>query len=310
MVTVLLPLHLSRLQRMREGAAAGSSTQAVLLLLVDQSRIVWREIFPCVFQAPDDVSIRMIFCLCDVLSKCNRLHWLPADCGMLLGSEGRREVVSSSVLADNNNNNNNDEADACFFLERNLEWQTGWEKPQASTLLIIPPTWAKLEYQWEERLIRLEHDLIRAQSIAGLYSTLGGGYFMTRRLQTATALARQQQRISLLLGDKEMYYKCDINQAYSAIHSGNFGRAKRLIVQVWTALAHETRFHEKEVLQKMCQSAMLFRKRVRQVSREVPPAGSTGPSRVVDDFSRFRVVEDQSSREDLVATAPLERATK
>jgi hypothetical protein len=302
MVTVLLPLHLSSLQRMREvTGAADASTRAVVLLLVDKSRIVWSEIFPCVFQAPPDVSIRMLSCLCDVLSKCNHLRWFPADGEKLLGPEGRRAVVSSPSLDDNNDKDN--EAHTSFFLERQLLWKAGGAKLQPSILLIIPPTLAHLEYPWEERLIRLEHDLIRAQSIAGLYSTLGGGYFMTRRLQTATALARQQQRIAMLLGDKEMYYKCDINQAYSAIHSGHFGRAKRLIVQVWTALAHERRFDEKEVLQKMCQSAMLFRKRVRQVSLEVPPAVSAD----LDDFSRFRVVEDRSSCEDLVTTAPLER---
>ena len=159
---------------------------------------------------------------------------------------------------------------------------------------------SKLEYAWEERLIHLEHDRIQKQSIAGLYSTLGGGYFMTRRLQTANTLAARQKRIAAVLGNKEMYYKCTINQAYSEIYRGRFRMARIHILQVWVALAHETQFDEKQVLQNMCRSCMWFRKQVRDARRHVAP----GVSRLVDDFSRIRVVQDQSSHQDLQAVAP------
>lgn len=169
------------------------------------------------------------------------------------------------------------------------------------TILIVPSTIKKVEFSWEERLIGLEHNLIRAQSVAGLISTLGGGYFMTRRLQTANALAREQQRIAVLLGNKEMYYKCIINQAYNEIYGGRFKLAKFHILQVWMALANEKHFDEKLVLQNMCKSAMLFRQRVRKSNRQIPTDGGKG-SRMVDDFSRIRVVRDQSSHRDLTIT--------
>jgi hypothetical protein len=182
------------------------------------------------------------------------------------------------------------------------------------TVVIIPPTISNVEYTWEERLIHLEHHMIRAQSMAGLYSTLGGGYFMTRRLQTATKLAQEQMRLALVLGNREMYYKCIINQAYSEIYRGKFQTAKRHIVRAWIGLAYEKHFDEKMVLQNMCKSAMWFRKQVRTIAHQqkkgLLPSPTKGQSHgktnkedydlIVDDFSRVRVVADQSSHQDLL----------
>ena len=177
-----------------------------------------------------------------------------------------------------------------------------------ATLVILPPTATQLEYAWEERLVHLEHDLIQKQSIAGYYSTLGGGYFMTRRLQTARTLAQEQKRVALVLGNKEMYYKCTINQAYSEIYGGHFKTARLHILQVWIALAQEAPFDEKEVLQNMCRSAMWFRQQVRDARRHV--TRQPAECRLVDDFSRIRVVQDQSTQQDLQTVAPSFARTK
>lgn len=302
---VLLPSHLASLQGLRDHV----ETAHLFVLLVDQTRFLWREVRPCIFTDKEDesschdihVAYRMIDCLFDLLWKHDRVYQikrceLPVTLSNFIGNNSQMEATRNTA-----------------FRERRLRWRPRKRKamyrPRHCTILIVPSTTVKPVYSWEERLICLEHDLIRAQSVAGLISTLGGGYFMTRRLQTANMLAREQQRIALMLGNKEMYYKCTINQAYNEIYAGRFKAARLHILQVWAALAKEKHFDEKVVLQNMCKSAMLFRKRVRDARREVPPTVNGKMARVVDDFSRIRVVDDQSSHHDLTI-APLAHAKR
>lgn len=275
---VLLPRHLGSLQRLQNHV----ETTQVHFFSLDHSRFVWREVQPCLLQAPDRVAGHLMVCLYDLLRQSQRVY--SVETKNITPPYDNQQVVTSEPA----------------FYERRLyvrHLSRGFPaaRPTSTTLVILPPREVNVEYAWEERMIRLEHDLIRAQSIAGLYSTLGGGYFMTRRLQTANTLAREQKRIALLLGNKEMYYKCTINQAYNEIYAGRFKSARMHILQVWVALAHEKHFDEKQVLQNMCKSAMLFRRRVREARRMVPK----GNCRLVDDFSRIRVVQDQSAHHDL-----------
>ena len=291
---VLIPTHFSNLQFLR---TVVKTNEWIIVCPIHQSRFVWREIHPCVFgRAPGQVACRFLDCLEDFLRKAQLLYTLSLD--QIISIYGQDEPCSVDKEKD---------PLACtipHFYERQVKCRNRKDHPsQKYTTLILPESEARLGYSWEERLILLEHDMIRAQSIAGLYSTLGGGYFMTRRLQTANALAREQKRVALLLGNKEMYYKCTINQAYSEIYRGRFKMARMHILQVWVALANEKHFDEKEVLQNMCRSAMLFRKRVRMARREVPEKRCA----LVDDFSRIRVVQDQSSQDDL-RVAPFVRA--
>ena len=290
----LLPSHLVSLKRIH----AHVETAHVVVLPIDQTRFVWQEIRPCIFRDDsfnETVACRMMNCLFELLWEHGRLYQI------------KRDHISAYGSQDKPFNDHAQGPPNTAFLERTLCWrlQKRRSTSRKCTILILPSILAKLEYSWEERLIGLEHDLIRAQSMAGLISTLGGGYFMTRRLQTANTLAREQQRIARILGNKEMYYKCIINQAYNEIYGGHFKLAKFHIWQAWIALANEKHFDDKVVLQNMCKSAMLFRRRVRDMRRKVPVVN--GGVALVDDFSRIRVVEDQSSHHDL-KVAPLARA--
>mmetsp|Transcript_5150 Transcript_5150/g.10499 ORF Transcript_5150/g.10499 Transcript_5150/m.10499 type:complete len:305 (-) Transcript_5150:194-1108(-) len=297
---VLLPSRLVSLKRLHEHV----KTAHVVVLPIDQARFVWEEIRPCVFRDDDDdsfddvVACRMMKCLFEFLRKYDRMYQIERD--QLADYRSKDEPSDEPIAQDPINT---------AFWERTLVWRPRKARSIVSvkcTILIVPSILTNLAYSWEERLIGLEHNLIRAQSVAGLISTLGGGYFMTRRLQTANTLAREQQRIALLLGNKEMYYKCIINQAYNEIYGGHFKLARLHILQVWMALANEKHFDERPVLQNMCRSAMLFRKRVRDARHQMPVVNGNA-ARVVDDFSRIRVVQDRSSHHDLKVT-PLARA--
>lgn len=308
MPKLLLPRRPDSLQGQRLADCVTTRKDHCLVVLAfDHSRFVWNEVLPCLFDddngEPNIFTSRMMTCLLEFASGHGRLWRVRADT--------LRSSSHSSPSSQDQQHDDSKKVALSAFYERYLPFPRRKRRmaDHKCTILILPPIHDNIEYTWEERVILLEHDRIRAQSVAGFYSTLGGGYFMTRRLQTATALAREQQRIAVVLGNKEMYYKCTINQAYNHIYAGNFKRARQLIVQAWIALAHEKHFDEKVILQNMCYSAMLFRKRVRMASRQIPALINEASSRLVDDFSRIRVVEDQSSHDDL-AVGPLARTTR
>lgn len=314
---LLLPCRVDSLALLSDYVTAEAPNEWLLVVALDHSRFVWRQVAPCIFfngaSAPDNVALNMTTCLCDFSLRCGRLWRIRADC--LLSSSVSSSTLDAQLSTQQEvASNRRTTKDLALFYERYLWFPRQKKKRKidsycnngstnnTSAILILPPVHQNIEYAWEERVIRLEHDRIRAQSVAGFYSTLGGGFFMTRRLQTANALAREQQRIALILGNKEMYYKCTINQAYNCIYGGHFQQARHLILQAWIALAHEKYFDDKLVLQNMCRSAMLFRKRVRAASRHIPVYNG-GDSSMVDDFSRIRVVADQSSHDDLAAAS-------
>jgi hypothetical protein len=161
---------------------------------------------------------------------------------------------------------------------------------------ILPTTLPIIEYSFESRLVRWEHDLIRAQTMAGYLATLGGGYFMCHHFATAVTLARQQQRVAAVLGDSEMFYKCSINQAYNYAYAGKFKVAKLLLVSVYQRLQRDKPL-EQQLLQNMVVSALLFCKRVRAHYLRNQNLVQRG---MLDDFARVRVVRDVSTCEDVI----------
>jgi hypothetical protein len=135
-----------------------------------------------------------------------------------------------------------------------------------------------------------------------------------------------------------MYHKCRVNQAYSLAYGGQFGPARRLLRRVRSGVAREPESSlmpdQRQVLLRMCQSALLFVKRVEEVASRLSsssvtgprlepsaagssPSGSTAPllmlptasspvalssppSRTVDDLARIRVYRDESRLQDVV----------
>ena len=179
--------------------------------------------------------------------------------------------------------------DPSLVLCRRLRSRTS-DSGESIVLWLRPPTTELVERSFTARLLRWEHDLIRAQTYAGFFATLGGGYFMCHHWTTAVKLAQQQQYMASLLGDTGMFYKCLLNQAYNYIYASKFARAHRIIVAVYHAVKQQAR--PDIVLLKMCISANTFRRRVRN-------AQLTGDcASTIDDFARIRLVRDQSTPDD------------
>lgn len=191
----------------------------------------------------------------------------------------------------------------------------------AAIFTIQPPTNTPLEYTFSGLLIRWEHLLIRAQSLSGYISTLGGGFFLCHHFSTAIQLARRQQRLAILLNDESMYYACWIHQAYSHIYAGKFGKANAILRQVWTAItsssSHQNDYDttsqstKNTLLHKMCRSARLFSRRMHKASQSKLDQNTKDDvskllSETIDDLKRIRVVQDKSKADDLVI--PFSRA--
>lgn len=146
------------------------------------------------------------------------------------------------------------------------------------------------EYNWEERLIAWEHSLIRAQSLAAYFATLGGGFHMCHHWQTATKLAALQRQMAYILQDNAMVQKCIINESYNHIYAGRFDVAQELLDGV--------ECHQDPVLINMVDSARLLMQRVRDHQH-----WSHKP-KIVDDFARIRMIDDHSTGKDWDPIAP------
>jgi len=130
---------------------------------------------------------------------------------------------------------------------------------------IEPPWTTMLEASWETRLVRWEHSLVQAQSVAGYLSTLGGAYFMCHRYGSATRLAVEQSRIaSRVMHDTNMYNKCRIYQAYNYVYNSKFDDAVEILRDVRAQSEGKD-----DVVVRMCDSALLFCSRVRTMSDEL-----------------------------------------
>ena len=167
-------------------------------------------------------------------------------------------------------------------------------------LYILPPNTTYYDTTFTGSLIAWEHQMILYQSMAAWISTLGGGHFFCRHLSTAMALAKQQRRIAILMGDLTMAYKCTINEAYSYIYAGKFDAALKTINSV-AILNRRLDIHPLDtVIVNMCSSARLFCKRVRKASKKLHSSKTQQQASTRDDYQRIRVVEENTVRKERV----------
>ena len=261
----------------------------ILLLQVHRSRLLWRELQPCLFDSKKTIARKLVRGIVE-----------SVDLKRIIRQEHRKERTESVLRPDkeqpkNGKTKNNDCSSSLTIRRRRLRVEGTDTKNLKKLLIWIQPTpTTPLEYFFGGLLVKWEHERIQAESLAGYIATLGGGFFMCHHWMTAVRLAQQQQRLAAYLGDTEMFYKCLINQAYNHIYAGRFRIANRLIKYVMQAVKQGS--HGDDVLIKMCYSARLFGKRVRRAAiKDNKLSHST-----VDDFARIRLVQDQSRDADLI----------
>ena len=181
------------------------------------------------------------------------------------------------------------------------KWSTRIHDLKIFILPVYPCPNGRLEPEriWSTALIRLENLRIRLISLNAYIATLGGGYFLCRKLETAVALARQQCKVALALGDLTLAGQCNVNEAYNYIFAGKIDEALSIIRSVSSC----AKVRDDLILIAVCRAARIFGKRVRKARKFYPNESqrnnipSTGNKHMkydaiistVDDFQRIRI---------------------
>lgn len=283
----------------------------VLTLHVQPSRVLWTTLRPLLFDSRH--ARRALRC---ILQQC--FHWETPEHQPTHSRRSDGLATAHVEKFDGLGQRGDARRKRKGFAARHLKLHSYSEKSERSStgnciIWINPPENDRLESYFAGLLIRWEHWHIQAQSLSGYIATLGGGFFLCHHFQTAILLARHQQRMAVFLNDESLYYTCFVHQAYSHIYAGNFRTALSILRQVLHAIQPSPNVPPSDpVLMKMCLSARLFCKRMRQASRvaariEVEVDADGPVSRTVDDHQRIRVVRDKSKFDDLVV--PFTRAS-
>ncbi|GKY96083.1 hypothetical protein MPSEU_000568400 [Mayamaea pseudoterrestris] len=323
-VTVKLPLRVDTVSRL---LSDGSNT---LVLYVEPPRAVWSILHPLLFHNSPQFARRATWLLLYLFaSKQEKKLEIHNGREKKLGSAAEQFVkgfdlaeMSSKKEMESNKQKKEDQDENVICRTVHLLFTSVTLQRRNACLIIQPKATVAFDSSLEQRLIHFENQLIRAQSMAGFLSTLGGGFFMCHHWKTAVAMAQQQQHMARILNDSNMYFKCLVNQAYNCIYAGYFMKAEILLQHVLVEVEKE-RPSEAHILINMVESATVFCNRVRRFANKQSIAASKGKDerrtrhdvitsvfagqssqcmhdKNIDDFRRIRVIKDESSADDLL----------
>lgn len=148
-------------------------------------------------------------------------------------------------------------------------------------LYLLPSSRTEVDYYFSGELIRYEHIWLQMQTLSAYYATLGGGYFLCRKLSTAIQLARRQRWVATWMGDYAMADRCTLNESYNYLHAGQFDVAFAML----KTLKVSARVRNDVVLWKMCKSARLLGKRMKRAGKR------GGAESNIDDYQRIRFLD-------------------
>lgn len=305
-VTILIPRRVDG-DESCPNVAMTNDNDLVLALQVHRSRVLWRGLHPCLLSkkrksARALLRILLQYLLTEKNESGSRNKSMDTTVN-LKSNEGKDDGVHDDGQLQSPRPFRRRRLRLAFDTNTQNSSSKNSVAPIRMVLWIQPPLETRIEPYFSGLLIKYEHELMQASSLAAYFATLGGGFFLCRHLQTALTLARQQQRMAVFLGDYGMYYRCLLNQAYNYIYSGYFQVANQLIAQVRVAATELLK--SDAVLLQMCASARLFSKRVRK-ARQTPVTKEQQQQLTKDDLYRIRMVQDQSLPSTDV-TAPFRR---
>lgn len=267
----------------------GPSRRAPLIAVAVQAKdakAMWSFLEPLVLNAPMNVSALAVLCLLDAMIPNLPVQPHHRHTPLVLTKLPRHmkkrsfmfhPVATKQLLQESQNQLTAVHEYCVKHQESSVQFD----------ILLLPYSQTKISYTFAGYLIAWEHRILRAQSMNGYISTLGGGFFLCHHFQTAIRLAQEQQRLAILSQRPDVYWTGWIHQAYSHIYAGHFRTAITILRTVHNANRHHP------TLGAMCQSARLQCKRMKRA------ALASTPSKTMDDWMRIRVVRDQSKEDDL-----------
>lgn len=289
-----------------------SETSSTNLGLVLQSHgdggVFWRELFPLLTSNNTDTNLgNPRECFVTVLFRHFRVYVTIIDQKKLnflfslsnSESESKTQNWSSKLYKMSD------------MLSQLLMRNMGFKRVYNLMLILLPPFPTPSPFLQPERiftplLIRQQNKFLKLQSLNAYISTLGGGYFLCRYLNTSMNLARKQRMIAMEIGDIKGLFGCYINEAYNWIYMGKFRKARKIIKKVsrsisqhnndtsesdpkMSSYSHLLDKKEAKVLLSMCQSAELFISRVDAIMKEGILEQVSAHSTLDDDYHRIRI---------------------
>ena len=154
---------------------------------------------------------------------------------------------------------------------------------------------------WDRRICKLVADYKSLLITSAYLSTLGGGWFMTRKVGNAQRMARRQLKVATLLGDARLVLACQIHLVYSQIQLGRFEAARKILIEQMRVARDEL---GDSTLISVVQSAIHHNERTATlvqdcnlapvlVGRADDSSWRGAVSNLEDEFYRFRVVVEK-----------------
>ncbi len=248
--TVSTPVKKDEKEALKQQSSRRNSKRAIILQC-HKAGVLWRGLYPLLFEAPPEVSHEAL----RILTR---------------RFKSGRVRTRTLQLADKKH------VSTSHYSRYRVRLSS------CNIFYILPTDKTPVDYDFSGRLIHYEHIWLQMQTLSAYYATLGGGYFLCRRLSTAIQLARQQRWVATWMRDYAMADRCTLNEAYNYLHAGQFGVAFAML----KALKANARARNDVVLFNMCKSARLLGKRMKQAGKR----GANAARNTVDDYQRIRIV--------------------
>jgi hypothetical protein len=273
-VEILVPQHVS--------AVPPIDASTRFLRVYRSHGVAWRGIFPLLIDAPPHICRRLLSIL-------------------FLSSQESSTTDSTDNNVDPERSNEKDEERAeeddrpQGFFHRTIRLKNA---PKV-TLILQPPTISHLDSTFAGIIVKTEHSMLRLQTMTAWLSTLGGGYFLCKRLDVSLRLARQQRFFALQSGNISMVRQCSVNEAYNLIYAGRFEGAKRVLTELEDSIRSASKRsgeqEEGSVTLRQCEAARLLAKQLKKFAKRGLKGYRTfekGEKHAIDDYQRIRIVED------------------
>lgn len=194
-------------------------------------------------------------------------------------------------------------ADAWPAAAWGMRVATSLRKWHAKGLLRVPPSrdWparATVCKAWSRRMVSLAHGLEAAQHTNAYISTMGGGYFMCKRIGEARKMALLQAKVAAMSGDTQSLSTTAIHLIYNTIALGDFDEAEAAIGAATRAVEAEAQRSSSKrvgVHESMLRGASYYLAQLRAVHARDPlllAAGSAAVPPVQDELYRQRFARE------------------
>jgi hypothetical protein len=242
--------------------------------------VLWRGLGPLLWEAPRKTAQHVLQCI-----------WESSNPSLFLKDSSHGEDIKDDDIKDASNQHLRRQLQLVVPCHGNAK--TSQNVTERIVIWFLPPILTNPDMTFTSALLRMEHAVIKTQTLSAWYATLGGGYFFCRRLEHSLQLARQQRVLAILLGDAGMERTCSINEAYNLLYAGRFKEALLALRLLWKST-------DDDVTRNQCKAAWLLGKRLRKVSRKLVGYHQATPTQqlqkhftdTVDDYQRIRIVKD------------------